>query len=568
VSYRILEGDCLEALATLEAGSVQTCITSPPYWGLRDYGTATWEGGDPECAHRVGGQVEQTVRGGGEETLRGTGVRPGVDASRCLDCGATRIDSQLGLEPAPEQYVANMVEVFREVRRVLRDDGTLWLNLGDSYAGGGGYSPDSPSNAPDVATLRGAPGSQVAGARIKGTRTPSGLKPKDLVGIPWMVARALRDPYYTGRIRDERDRIWLAAMIDAEGCMFIHRRKAGQHNGQGYYRKNDSFGAGLEVASTDRAIVERCLAIVGKGSISEQSPEKNPRRKQTIYRWNLRTNECREVIREVYPYLVAKQHEARLVCGCPSSGKDATAAWEALKAIHQGGERDVDFPAPASMFEPGWYLRSDIIWAKPSPMPESVTDRPTKAHEFLFLLSKSPRYYYDADAIREEADCDRLRGPALHPDTVSTNGNDGLSRRPLDEESSSPVRKRHPPKVSGDRKELHGPTYSRHRVSVPGGQSLTGRSGRNKRSVWEVTTQPFPGAHFATFPPKLIEPCVLAGSAEGTTVLDPFAGAGTTGLVACRHNRDFIGIELNPEYAQMARNRIHDDAPLLNVEAA
>jgi DNA modification methylase len=539
VSYRILEGDCLEALATLEAGSVQTCITSPPYWGLRDYGTATWEGGDPECAHRVGGQVEQTVRGGGEETLRGTGVRPGVDASRCLDCGATRIDSQLGLEPTPEQYVANMVEVFREVRRVLRDDGTLWLNLGDSYAGGGGYSPDSPSNAPDVATLRGAPGSQVAGARIKGTRTPSGLKPKDLVGIPWMVARALRDPYYTGRIRDERDRIWLAAMIDAEGCMFIHRRKAGQHNGQGYYRKNDSFGAGLEVASTDRAIVERCLAIVGKGSISEQSPEKNPRRKQTIYRWNLRTNECREVIREVYPYLVAKQHEARLVCGCPSSGKDATAAWEALKAIHQGGERDVDFPAPASMFEPGWYLRSDIIWAKPSPMPESVTDRPTKAHEYLFLLSKSKSYYYDADAIREEG-------------IKAAEGAESLSweeRKALGE---------------GPRRgESHNGPAEWHRI----GTLDTPAAGRNKRSVWTVTTQPFPGAHFATFPPKLIEPCVLAGSAEGTTVLDPFAGSGTTGVVALRHNRDFIGIELNPEYAQMARDRIYDDAPLLNSEA-
>jgi DNA modification methylase len=346
VSYRILEGDCLDVFATLEAGSVQTCITSPPYWGLRDYGN----------------------------------------------------EGQLGLEPTPEQYVANMVEVFREVRRVLRDDGTLWLNLGDSYAANRSYQvSDGKHQAHDF-------------GESNAQRVPDGLKPKDLVGIPWMVAFALRAD--------------------------------------------------------------------------------------------------------------------------------------------------------------GWYLRSDIIWAKPNPMPESVTDRPTKAHEFLFLLSKSPRYYYDADAIREEADCDRLRGPALHPDTVSTNGNDGLSRRPLDEESSSPVRKRRPPKVSGDRKELHGPTYSRHRVSVPGGQSLTGRSGRNKRSVWEVTTQPFPGAHFATFPPKLIEPCVLAGSAEGTTVLDPFAGAGTTGVVALRHNRDFIGIELNPEYAQMARNRIHDDAPLLNVEAA
>jgi DNA modification methylase len=188
----------------------------------------------------------------------------------------------------------------------------------------------------------------------------------------------------------------------------------------------------------------------------------------------------------------------------------------------------------------GWYLRSDIIWAKPNPMPESVTDRPTKAHEYLFLLSKSPRYWYNADAIREdgvsvkqtahneryaheyEAHTERARnGIGIQP---GNNGNQGIHSRP-------------------------------------------GPGGRNKRSVWTIATQPYPGAHFATFPPKLIEPCILAGSPEGGTVLDPFAGAGTTGMVALRHGRSFIGIELSPEYARQARERIINDAPLMNHAA-
>jgi DNA modification methylase len=177
----------------------------------------------------------------------------------------------------------------------------------------------------------------------------------------------------------------------------------------------------------------------------------------------------------------------------------------------------------------GWYLRSDIIWAKPNPMPESVTDRPTKAHEYLFLLSKSPSYFYDATAVREDdAGTDHTRNvigpePSLEP-------SNGL--RPA-----------------------HG-----------GIRTLNGRNGtgRNRRSVWTVTTQPYPGAHFATFPPKLIEPCILAGSRPDDLVLDPFAGAGTTGVVAARLDRSFVGVELSPDYCELARQRIRDDAPLLN----
>jgi DNA modification methylase len=339
---QIIVGDCREVLATLPAGSIHTCTTSPPYFGLRDYGTATWEGGEPECDHapEVAPRASRPASGltGGKATVDVSTIARGD----CRRCGAVRTDSQLGLETTPAEYVAALVETFREVRRTLRDDGTLWLNLGDSYAAAKGAAPD-------------------------------GLKPKDLIGIPWAVAFALRAD--------------------------------------------------------------------------------------------------------------------------------------------------------------GWYLRSDVIWAKPNPMPESVRDRPTKAHEYVFLLAKAPRYYYDAAAIREAFADARM-------------GNPGTYRKTSETERSG---------INTDRGDLGF-------VGAGGGWSGgAARGGRNKRSVWTVAPRPFPGAHFATFPPELIEPCVLAGSPEGGTVLDPFAGAGTTGLVARRHGRDFVGIELNEAYAAMARERIETD---------
>jgi DNA modification methylase len=358
VSWQVIEGDCLSVLRTLDAGSVQTCVTSPPYWGLRDYGTAIWEGGDPDCdhPHPKAGDIERNLA---TSTLVGTGQSHAANGpgAACGKCGAKRVDSQLGLEPTPEEYVANLVEVFREVRRVLRDDGTVWLNLGDSYASSSTYNTTN--------SLHTKHGWKQDGERRPNAYNVPGLKPKDLVGIPWRVAFALQAD--------------------------------------------------------------------------------------------------------------------------------------------------------------GWWLRSDIIWSKPNPMPESVTDRPTRSHEYIFLLSKSARYFYDAVAIREDAS----RGYPFPGGGVQRhhhgNGHEGLDSFAV---------------VDG---------------------------GRNRRSVWTVTTQPYPEAHFATFPPKLVEPCILAGSPpQSATVLDPFCGSGTTGVVALRHNRDFIGVELNPTYAEMARNRIRDDAPLMN----
>ena len=335
MNYEIKEGDCVEILRSMDDRSVNCCVTSPPYWGLRDYGTARWDGGDAECDH-IEGLRKSTYkttdknRDAKAAELFGTQYR-----DTCGKCGARRVDDQLGLESTPDEYVAKMVEVFREVRRVLRDDGTLWLNLGDSYSGVGKSGGGSQGNRWEAIGAESDEG--------KGTWKPPtpGLKHKDLVGIPWRVAFALQAD--------------------------------------------------------------------------------------------------------------------------------------------------------------GWYLRQDIIWHKPNPMPESVRDRCTKGHEYLFLLAKSERYYCDMSGVRE--------------------------------------------------------------MAVDGGA-------RNRRSVWTVTTRPFKGAHFAVFPPKLIEPCVIAGCPEGGTVLEPFAGSGTTGCVSLEHGRNFVGIELNPEYAEMARKRIKSVVPRLFFDVA
>ena len=325
---RILIGDARKRLAELPAGSVRTCITSPPYFGLRDYGTASWDGGDPECPHTgkpMATKANINRNSGGNDVKNALAME--FFKEICGKCGAKRIDSQIGLEKTTEDYIEEIVLLFREVWRVLIDDGTLWLNLGDSYG-----------------------------------------KEKQLQGIPWRVALALQAD--------------------------------------------------------------------------------------------------------------------------------------------------------------GWILRQDIIWAKPNPMPESVTDRCTKSHEYVFLLSKSARYYYDHESVKE---------PAIH----STDRRSGEGRLTYD----------------GKRQGDKG-TGQEAFVSIV--------DKRNKRDVWTIASKPFKGAHFAVMPEALVEPCVLAGSAEGDTVLDPFTGSGTVAVVALRHGRNFVGTELNPEYGEIAKERITNAAPMFN----
>lgn len=470
---KIIEGDCLKSLREMPDKSVNCCITSPPYYGLRDYGN----------------------------------------------------EGQIGLEETPEQFVEQLVQVFREVKRILKDDGTLWLNLGDSYATG------TSSMRKQGNKGLGLSKATAAARDINRIPNPEGMKTKDLIGIPWMVAKALQQPYYTGKIKSEKDRIWLAAMIDGEGCMFIHKRKSGTNNHSKYKkkdgsvseysRKNDTYGAGLEVANTHRSIVDRCMEITGVGSICTVEREtKLKNRNIPLHRWNVRSNECRWIIEEIYPYLVGKKHEARLLLNCPSSGDVADKCHEGLKLLHNGKEVDIDFKEPKSLYEQGWWLRQDLIWHKLNPMPESVTDRCTKAHEYIFLLSKSKQYYFDNDAIR---------GPIklTEGDTV----------RFRERKTSSPF---------GNRDE---DTQQRE-------VKYDEIKGANKRSVWTVNTKPYSGAHFATFPEELITDCIKAGCPENGIVLDPFGGAGTTAVVARKLNRNYLLCELNPDYIKIAENRL------------
>lgn len=366
-------GDCVESLRMMPDKSVHCCVTSPPYWGLRDYGTARWEGGSAACDH-----VDVSIGMSDKNTLGPSGYLPPTNAANvgrvrqyrdtCGKCGAIRVDSQLGLEKTPEEYVAKMVDVFREVRRVLSDDGTLWLNLGDSYANPPSGQAQRAFNGQGGDYGRGGfPKSEAHVGKLRHS-IPSGLKPKDLVGIPWRVAFALQAD--------------------------------------------------------------------------------------------------------------------------------------------------------------GWYLRQDIIWAKPNPMPESVTDRCTKSHEYIFLMSKSARYWYDADAVKElSVDPESHRGRNPRND-------DKFVGQPMSETRG------------GFSKIEAGKTHPT----------------KNRRSVWHIPTRPYKGAHFATFPPALIEPCIKAGCPAGGTVLDPFGGSGTTGRVANDLGRKAILCELNTSYVELIKQRLTEPA--------
>jgi len=448
----ILIGNVLKRLQELPDSSVHCVVTSPPYYQLRDYQTGQWVGGnDPGCDHL---QNRGTQGKSGNRADR-THTQRVPYKSTCGRCGATRVDEQIGLEETPQEFIEKLVQVFREVRRVLRPDGTCWVNLGDSYASNaGGY--DSTGSRGTSSNPRIGSGTMSAVVQNRRRVPSSGLKPKDLMGMPWRLASALQ--------------------------------------------------------------------------------------------------------------------------------------------------------------ENGWWLRSDIIWHKPNPMPGSYQDRPTTSHEYVFLLTKSARYFYDAEAIKE---------------TASNNTHERRARV-TEGHKSAPTSQR-----NGIRKLATSGSGTKNNESFDEAMAVM-PSTRNKRSVWTVSTEAFPEAHFATFPTKLVEPCILAGtsekgccsacgapwkrilepseryakalgksfhdhsadltsgmqqvrgvngqnrardefgvhSAEYVTkgweptctcedaqvspcvVLDPFSGSGTTGVVALRHGRQYIGCELNPEYAAMSERRL------------
>lgn len=340
----ILLGNCLDVLKTLPDESINCCVTSPPYYALRDYGTGTWIGGDPNCDHMY---FHGSADGVGTHKLfteiKQTSGTAHLMRSVCTKCGAIREDSQIGIEDTPEMYIQNLVAVFHEVKRALTKDGTCWINIGDSYAH------TTPKVVPQ--SIENNDNRQPS----YGTRVPDGCKTKDLIGIPWMLAFALRDD--------------------------------------------------------------------------------------------------------------------------------------------------------------GWYLRQDIIWHKPNPMPESVKDRCTKSHEYIFLLSKSQNYYFDQNAIKEPS--------------VSSNDIRYFGKKV---------------QIGTNRGDI--------------GNVYEGAESRNKRSVWSVSPSHYSEAHFATYPEELITPCIMAGCPKGGIVLDPFMGSGTTAVVAKRNHRNYVGVELNREYKEIAERRI------------
>jgi DNA modification methylase len=728
MTVRILQGDCREVLRTLPDESVHCVVTSPPYFGLRDYQTGTWEGGDPACDHGV-------RRWEGDKQTQGaqSGHASAADklARQRCPCGAVRIDRQIGLEPTPDAFVAEMVAVFREVRRVLRSDGTLWLNLGDSYASAPGQGtrggPPSKSSTlegnghkgggPKLAQLPrvGTSGNRGNHAADTGRRPfAPGLKPKDLIGIPWRVAFALqadgwwlrqdiiwclsggawlyaRTPTKVGpmmlkdlvRLAPETVELWngerwtrVTAWTKCQGrteAVEIVLRSGerigctGNHvwpTGRGNIR-TDELRRGDIIRSTLLPDGER-----PQGWITDEAfwfaglyLAEGSRSGETI-QISGHVNEADERLRRLRAlvshyggsaraYTAGNTHNIHidsigisavlrsLIAGKTAKDKRlAPAAWQypnwQLRQIVEGylhGDGHVDGdrvrlgfcrnydlerdlrclaarlgatltlkPTVAknqngsfASFKGEWRWsrsghvnerdRSEIVeirnsrarqfWdvtvadephlfalasgvlthnSKPNPMPESVTDRCTKAHEYLFLLTKSARYYYDAEAVAEP----------VAPSTVER-----LAQPTLDAQVGSD---RVPGKTNGRMKAVP-PRFEVNKYGDDDADEHRTKSGneyeiktgkRNRRTVWTVATQPFSEAHFATFPPALIEPCIAAGCPKGGVILDPFGGAGTTGLVADRLGRDAILIELNPDYAAMAERRIRSDANLLS----
>jgi DNA modification methylase len=548
MSVRILIGDCRDKLRELPDASVHCCVTSPPYFGLRDYGTATWSGGDAECDHKVGRATrgglggKQTTNAGsfGDEAIRQGGS--------CPHCGATRIDRQMGLEPTPDEYVVGMVEVFREVKRVLRSDGTVFLNIGDSYASSAVLSQsyrlredltDDQRTAAAVAMFGVRFGEHLeAGERAVPQVLPGGVHSQALCAGPALAGEGVK-----GELLPEPT--------------------SGLSASNGTEPRNEMGGdrdAGREV----RLLRGTSTGVPNRGSHKRRrggTPE-DAGGQESQFHPHLPGNPSAGVPAGSVPDTLLQLQLLNRLLGILSSQAftldqipdEAKAYFYRPVEIKPKDLIGIPWRLAFALQADGWTLRQDVIWSKSNPMPESVRDRCTKAHEYLFLLSKGPRYYFDADAIAEPVAASTVARWAQ--DIEGQTGSDRV-----------------PGKTNGPMKAVGRKNVSPGKVMAAEptkGESTFGfGETRNKRSVWEVVTQPFGEAHFATFPPALIEPCVLAGCPTGGTVLDPFGGAGTTGLVADRLGRDAILIELNPEYAAIAERRLNADGGMFaEVKAA
>lgn len=507
VDVRLFNGDALEVLREMESESVDCCVTSPPYWGLRDYGTGTWEGGDAECDHARQSAVSRASSGLGVKNGLGpygdyAATQGGTIAylDLCGKCGARRVDRQLGLEPTPEEYVARLVTVFEEVRRVLSKSGTLWLNLGSSYASDPAKGGSGPNGKNEARSRRDARSSDTTCTEPQGSIVPDSACP-DLCDA-CAAALETRTARTSQPLDESAQRASLTAR-DSEPADSLPRPP----------------GASPPVAPV---------------STTPQSSQPLPGACSHCPNCGACLDVLRSSSRDAR--LCAHNSESRngtslLESGDRNQGTDAEGmAW--LNYTSQLKQKDM-VPIPwmvaMALQAAGWYLRSDIIWSKPNPMPESVTDRPTKAHEYVFLLTKSPRYFYDQESLREPHQ-DKAGGPERFGAIGSNGGYVESERTRLGGVRSTAVAK-------GNRREYHP-------------------AGRNSRSVWEIATEPYPDAHFATFPTELARRCILGGCPEAGTVLDPFAGSGTVGFVARKLSRRAVLIELNENYCKLASKRL------------
>lgn len=501
----IYRGHALEVLRLLPSESVRCVVTSPPYFRLRNYKVEPliW-GGRELCEHEwTTEQFMTDTRGMAGSTLNGRKAQDerhyhGLSRGcQCSHCGAWR--GSLGLEPTPELYVQHLVEVFREVRRVLKKDGTVWLNLGSSYM----TSPrgNSPGNLSTSSLTN--PERQDVVSRGSG---PSRFRSRRRV--PAYDNDGTRLPDSTGVDSAYSD------LCDECLADFLSRHARNADSDQ----RPSQSGRPRSQTDRDSEPSDCALAFPGASPLGALAST-------TLQSWRRRRGVCSRCDTRVSALSAVR-----------SFGADVTMfsrmTW--LDYITRLKHKDL-VPIPwlvaMALQMDGWYLRGDQIWAKGysfhpttagSCMPESVRDRPTRAHEYLFLLTKSATYYYDHEAVKENS----IKGAAgSRFDRGKTSARDG-----------------------GDR------TQSGYR----------GQCARNLRSVWLISPQPFRGAHFAVFPPSVVEPCVKAGSCAGDSVLDPFCGSGVTGLVALRLGRSFVGIELNANYVEMAHQRIEAAAPLLN----
>ncbi len=503
------QGDNRAHLKHLPDGAFNTCVTSPPYFGLRDYGTATWTGGDENCSHRI--PATGSTQNKGNNNKEG---RPFCGV--CGVCGALRTDNQIGLEPTPEAYVAEMVAVFREVRRCLRDDGTLFLNIGDSYYGGGGYCPTAPSAATSKSGKYGRQGALIKGHTSGASVAPHGARKRGTSCIEPPNSLAT-DFAYSG-LCDECSAA-IGRRILNSGQPLPESALLSETTGRGI------SPADFALAGSD-AVLQSSPVSTSLGSSSQRPGEcshcDNCGACLSVLRSSSRdASLC--VRRAGYMngsglLWSANHNQDRGVSGL-ASGYSTTAALKSKDLI------GIPWMLAFALRADGWYLRSDIIWAKGisfcpeysgSVMPESVTDRPTKAHEYLFLLSKSDRYYFDADAIKEQS---------LYPD-------DNRAAREQNYALAS------------------------EGISRLNPASAKAYPKRNVRSVWAINTRNYDGAHFATFPEDLVRPCIMAGSPAGGAVLEPFAGSGTTLKVARDLGRQATGIELNPAYCGLVSQRL------------